>query len=61
MAKRLAEIKGLPSIDDLDALRIVLFEEMVESGKITRFPSTIAPPANGCMTSTVGSTSTPSS
>ncbi len=41
IAKRLAEIKGLPSIEDLDALRIVLFEEMVESGKVTRFPSTI--------------------
>ena len=41
IAKRLAEIKGLPSIDDLDALRIVLFEEMVESGKVTRFRSTI--------------------
>jgi biopolymer transport protein ExbB len=41
VAKRLAEIKGLPSIEDLDALRILLFEEMVESGKVTRFPSTI--------------------
>ncbi len=41
VAKRLAEIKGLPSIDDLDALRILLFEEMIESGKVTRFPSTI--------------------
>jgi len=27
VAKRLAEIKGLPSIEDLDALRILLFEE----------------------------------
>ncbi len=41
VAKRLAEIKGLPSIADLDALRILLFEEMVESGKVTRFDSTI--------------------
>jgi biopolymer transport protein ExbB len=41
VAKRLAEIKGLPSIEDLDALRILLFEEMVESGKVTRFQSTI--------------------
>jgi len=41
VAKRLAEIKGLPSIEDLDALRILLFEEMVESGKVTRFDSTI--------------------
>ena len=28
-------------IEDLDALRILLFEEMVESGKVTRFQSTI--------------------
>jgi len=41
VAKRLAEIKGLPSIDDLDALRILLFEEMIESGKVTRFDTTI--------------------
>lgn len=41
VAKRLAEIKGLPSIDDLDALRVVLFEEMIESGRVARFPSNI--------------------
>ena len=41
VAKRLAEIKGLPSIEDLDALRILLFEEMIESGKVTRFDTTI--------------------
>jgi len=41
VAARLAQIKGLPSIDDLDELRILLFEEMVESAKITRFPATI--------------------
>ena len=41
VARRLAEIKGLPSIEDLDALRILLFEEMIESGKVTRFSSEI--------------------
>lgn len=41
VAARLAQIKGLPSIEDLDALRILLFEEMAESGKVTRFPATI--------------------
>jgi len=41
VAKRLAEIKGLPSIEDLDSLRILLFEEMIESGKVTRFDTTI--------------------
>ncbi len=41
VATRLAQIKGLPSIEDLDALRVLLFEEMVESGKISRFPTTI--------------------
>ncbi len=41
VATRLAQIKGLPSIEDLDALRILLFEEMVESGKVSRFPTTI--------------------
>ncbi|MGB5588712.1 MAG: MotA/TolQ/ExbB proton channel family protein, partial [Gammaproteobacteria bacterium] len=41
VAARLAQIKGLPSIEDLDALRILLFEEMVQSGEVSRFPSTI--------------------
>ncbi|MGB5621273.1 MAG: MotA/TolQ/ExbB proton channel family protein [Gammaproteobacteria bacterium] len=41
VATRLAQIKGLPSIEDLDALRILLFEEMVESGKVSRFQATI--------------------
>ena len=41
VATRLAQVKGLPSINDLDAMRILLFEEMAESGKVTRFESTI--------------------
>jgi biopolymer transport protein ExbB len=41
VARRLAGIKGLPSIEDLDALRILLFEEMTESSKVVRFPTTI--------------------
>ena len=41
VAKRLAQVEGLPSIDDLDDLRILLFEEMAESAKVSRFNSTI--------------------
>lgn len=41
VATRLAKVEGLPSINDLDDLRILLFEEMAESGKVTRFTSTI--------------------
>jgi biopolymer transport protein ExbB len=41
VATRLAQVKGLPSINDLDDMRILLFEEMAESGKVTRFESTI--------------------
>ena len=46
VATRLAGIKGLPSIEDLDALRILLFEEMAESGKVVSFSSPIRT-ANG--------------
>ncbi len=41
VAKRLAQVEGLPSIDDLDDLRILLFEEMAESAKVVRFNATI--------------------
>jgi biopolymer transport protein ExbB len=41
VATRLAGIKGLPSIEDLDALRVLLFEEMTESSKVVSFPTTI--------------------
>ena len=41
IANRLAQTKGVPSIDDLHALRVLLHEEMTESGKVVRFPSEI--------------------
>lgn len=37
LASRLAQAKGLPSIDDLRDLYVLLLEEMGESGKVTRF------------------------
>ena len=44
VARRLSGITGLPSIEDLDALRLLLMEEMVESGKTTRFSTAITRP-----------------
>ncbi len=46
VASRLAQIKGLPSISDLNDLRELLLTEMVESGRIPRFRTEIAA-ANG--------------
>jgi len=37
VANRLAEAKALPSIDDLRELQALLLEEMIESGKVSRF------------------------
>lgn len=41
LAARLAQIKGLPSIEDLNNLRILMLNEMIESAKIVRFPTRI--------------------
>ena len=41
VATELAGIKGLPSIEDLDKLRILLFEEMAASSRVVKFPTTI--------------------
>ena len=41
VATELAAIKGLPSIEDLDKLRILLFEEMAASSRVVKFPTTI--------------------
>lgn len=41
LADRLAQIKGLPSIEDLNNLRVLMLNEMVESAKIVRFPTRI--------------------
>ncbi len=37
LSNRLAQAKGLPSIDDLQDLYVMLLEEMAESGKVARF------------------------
>ena len=61
VATRLAGIKGLPSIEDLDALRVLLFEEMTESSKVVSFPTTIrtartrSAPSNSSATNPTGS------
>jgi biopolymer transport protein ExbB len=39
--RRLADSKRLPSIDDLDALRVSLMQEMIEAGKVVSFPANI--------------------
>jgi biopolymer transport protein ExbB len=41
VATELAGIKGLPSIEDLDKLRILLFEEIAASSRVVKFPTTI--------------------
>lgn len=41
VANQLAQIKGLPSIDNLNQLRILLFEEMVNASQVARFPTAI--------------------
>ena len=40
-ANTLSQTTGLPNIDDLNVLRTLLMEEMVESGKVVRFPTAI--------------------
>jgi biopolymer transport protein ExbB len=42
LAARLAQIKGLPSIDELNDLRVLMLNEMVESAKVVRFSTRIA-------------------
>jgi len=42
LAAHLAQIKGLPSIDELNNLRVLMLNEMVESAKVVRFPTRIA-------------------
>ena len=41
LADRLAQIKGLPSIEELNDLRVLMLNEMVESAKVVRFPTQI--------------------
>ena len=41
IASQLAQIKGLPSIEELNQLRMLMLDEMVESAKVVRYPTTI--------------------
>ncbi|MGD9387449.1 MAG: MotA/TolQ/ExbB proton channel family protein [Gammaproteobacteria bacterium] len=44
VAERLAQVRGVPSMEELNNLRALLVEEMVRSGKIARFTSTVTRP-----------------
>jgi biopolymer transport protein ExbB len=44
LAERLAKVRGVPSMEDLNALRALLTEEMVRGGKVARFDATITKP-----------------
>jgi biopolymer transport protein ExbB len=44
VAERLAQVRGVPSVDELNALRALLAEEMVRGGRIARFDATITRP-----------------
>lgn len=44
VAERLAQVRGVPSVEDLNELRALLTEEMVRSGKVSRFETTITRP-----------------
>jgi len=44
LAERLAKVRGVPSMEDLNALRALLTEEMVRSAKVARFDTTVTKP-----------------
>ena len=44
LAERLAQVRGVPSMEDLNALRALLTEEMVRSSKVARFDATVTKP-----------------
>lgn len=43
-AERLAAVQGVPAVEDLNALRALLTEEMIRGGRITRFDADIIRP-----------------
>ncbi|HUG98624.1 MAG TPA: MotA/TolQ/ExbB proton channel family protein [Gammaproteobacteria bacterium] len=43
-AERLAQVRGVPSVEELNALRALLTEEMIRGGKVARFDTTIIRP-----------------
>lgn len=44
LAQRLAQVTGVPSMEELNGLRGLLVEEMIRGGKVVRFPSTVRRP-----------------
>jgi len=44
LANRLAAIKGLPSIDELNKLRVLLMDEAAQSAAVVRFPAEVKLP-----------------
>jgi biopolymer transport protein ExbB len=44
LAERLAQVRGVPSVEELNALRALLTEEMIRGGEVARFDSTIIRP-----------------
>jgi biopolymer transport protein ExbB len=44
LAERLAQVRGVPAVEELNALRALLTEEMVRGGKVTRFDAEITRP-----------------
>ena len=43
-AEQLAQVRGVPSVDELNALRALLAEEMVRGGQVARFESPVIRP-----------------
>lgn len=43
-AERLAQVRGVPSVEELNALRTLLTEEMIHGGKVARFDTTVIRP-----------------
>jgi biopolymer transport protein ExbB len=44
LAERLAQVRGVPAMEDLNALRALLTEEMVRGSKVARFETTVTKP-----------------
>ena len=44
LAERLAQVRGVPAMEDLNALRALLTEEMVRGSKVARFDTTVTKP-----------------
>ena len=44
LAEDLAQVRGVPSMEELNSLRALLTEEMVRAGKVSRFDSTVTRP-----------------